>query len=158
MASDMRIWQNKLLREYAANITGTVLNVGAGEDKDAEGGFYRGYFLEADEYKTMDRFPGCDFHHFSELTAPKFDTVLCLWVLEHVYDIFTFVKDLHRITGTRLILAVPTKYPYHPAPEDFWRFTLESVGRLMQGFELEHVHEFDNKTNHGGIFVVGRKK
>lgn len=158
MASDMRIWQNRLLREYGKSITGSVLNVGAGEGVDAEGHSYREYFPRVSDYKTLDPyFNGSYYRDFSDVSA-AYDTTVCLWVMEHVYDIFTFMKDLHRVTGTRLIMAVPTKYPYHPAPGDFWRFTLESVGKLLAGFELEHVHEFDNKSNHGGIFVVGRKK
>ena len=55
-----------------------------------------------------------------------FDAVLCLEVLEHVYDPRAAVLSAARALrpGGQMILSAPSPgYPYHEAPVDVWRFT-----------------------------------
>ena len=64
----------------------------------------------------------------------SFDVALCLQVLEHVPDPAAAVRELHRIVrpGGRVLLTTHGVYPYHPNPEDLWRWTHEGLERLFR--------------------------
>ena len=73
----------------------------------------------------------------------EFDIILCMNVLEHVYDFHKAIENLHRALkpgGTALIF-VPVFYPFHDEPHDYWRFTEHSIRRLFNyfsGLEIKH--------------------
>jgi SAM-dependent methyltransferase len=64
----------------------------------------------------------------------SFDVVLCLQVLEHVPDPAAAVRELRRVVrpGGRVLLTTHGVYPYHPNPEDLWRWTHEGLERLFR--------------------------
>ncbi|HZS25126.1 MAG TPA: methyltransferase domain-containing protein [Gaiellaceae bacterium] len=64
----------------------------------------------------------------------SFDVVLCLQVLEHVPDPGAAVRELRRVVrpGGRVLLSTHGIYPYHPNPDDLWRWTHEGLERLFQ--------------------------
>jgi len=71
----------------------------------------------------------------------KFDRIICLAILEHVYNPFNAVKNLHKILKKKGIIFgyVPFIYYYH-APEDlkfqdFFRFTRDSLSYLFKDFK-----------------------
>lgn len=66
----------------------------------------------------------------------EFDLILCLNVLEHVYDVQAAVARLHRALtpGGRLVVMVPGYYPLHDEPHDYWRFTEHSLRRMLGHF------------------------
>ena len=59
----------------------------------------------------------------------SFDLVLCLQVLEHVPDPAAAIRELRRVVrpGGRVLLTTHGVYPYHPNPEDLWRWTHEGL-------------------------------
>lgn len=65
-----------------------------------------------------------------------FDTVLCMSVLEHVRDPDWVIGEIHRVLrpGGLLLLCVPFFYPYHPDPDDYWRFTASGIRELLREF------------------------
>jgi SAM-dependent methyltransferase len=73
----------------------------------------------------------------------EFELILCMYVLEHVYDVQAAVANMHRALrpGGTMVIAVPHVYPYHDEPIDFWRFTEHSLRRLCADFasvEIRH--------------------
>ena len=62
-------------------------------------------------------------------------------VIEHVGDPWRVVGEAARVLkpGGRLYLQAPFVIGYHPCPRDYWRFTAEGLGRLVEaaGLELE---------------------
>jgi len=64
----------------------------------------------------------------------SFDVVLCLQVLEHVPDPAAAVRELHRVVrpGGRVLLSTHGVYPFHPNPDDFWRWTHEGLAHLFR--------------------------
>lgn len=71
----------------------------------------------------------------------EFDLVLCMYVLEHVFDVQAAVTNMRRALkpGGRLLIAVPHIYPYHDEPIDFWRFTEHSLRELCRGFSAVEI-------------------
>jgi 2-polyprenyl-3-methyl-5-hydroxy-6-metoxy-1,4-benzoquinol methylase len=64
----------------------------------------------------------------------SFDVVLCLQVLEHVADPEAAVRELRRVVkpGGRVLCSTHGVYPYHPNPDDFWRWTHEGLAHLFR--------------------------
>ena len=73
-----------------------------------------------------------------------FGTAVCLNVLEHVQNPFRVFASLYQIMGNNSLLIIETvfSFPYHPSPNDFWRYTPDCLRHLGEqaGF---HVLECD---------------
>ena len=69
-----------------------------------------------------------------DMTEAKWGTVLCLSVLEHVENPFAVFDGLYRslLPGGLLILSTVFAFRYHPAPEDYWRFTPSCLRMLAE--------------------------
>jgi SAM-dependent methyltransferase len=64
----------------------------------------------------------------------SFDVVLCLQVLEHVPDPAAAVRELRRVLrpGGRVLASTHGVYPFHPNPDDLWRWTHTGLERLFR--------------------------
>jgi len=60
--------------------------------------------------------------------------VLCLQVLEHVPAPDAAVRELRRVVrpGGRVLASTHGVYPFHPNPEDLWRWTHTGLERLFR--------------------------
>ena len=67
----------------------------------------------------------------------EFDIILCLNVLEHVYEFQTAINNIHKALkkGGVAVVAVPAFYPLHDEPGDFWRFTEHALKRMFANFK-----------------------
>lgn len=79
----------------------------------------------ADLHGSIDAIPAGD---------ASFDVVLCLQVLEHVPDPAAAVRELRRVVrpGGRVLLSTHGVYPFHPNPDDLWRWTHTGLERLFR--------------------------
>jgi SAM-dependent methyltransferase len=106
-----------------------VLDVGAGDRP------YRDLFPDAVTFDVPGN-PHADLHGFVDeipAEAASFDVVLCLQVLEHVPDPAAAVRELRRVVrpGGRVLLSTHGIYPFHPNPDDLWRWTHQGLERLF---------------------------
>jgi SAM-dependent methyltransferase len=62
----------------------------------------------------------------------QFGTVVCLNVLEHVQNPFRVMAALYQVVraGGILILETVFSFPYHPSPNDYWRFSPECLRHI----------------------------
>ena len=81
--------------------------------------------------------PHADIHGSIEaipVEDASFDVVLCLQVLEHVPDPAAAVRELRRVVrpGGRVLLSTHGVYPFHPNPDDLWRWTHDGLAHLFR--------------------------
>ena len=81
--------------------------------------------------------PHADLHgSIDAIPVPdgSFDVAVCLQVLEHVPDPAAAVRELRRVVrpGGRVLLSTHGIYPFHPNPDDLWRWTHDGLDRLFR--------------------------
>ncbi len=87
--------------------------------------------------------------------------LLMLSVLEHHKDPFAAMRwayDMLEPSGY-LYVAVPSCWPVHDWPSDYWRFLPDGVRLLLANFELVSLVQ-EHENDHSGInqiFAVARK-
>jgi SAM-dependent methyltransferase len=110
-----------------------VLDVGCGVKP-----YYPFFQPHAAEYVGVDiDNPAADLTgSVDELPVPdgSFDVVLCTQVLEHAADPERAVRELWRAAapGGRVLASTHGVQVYHPAPEDYWRWTHAGLERLFR--------------------------
>lgn len=133
-------------------IRGKTLDLGAGLAK------YRQIIQsKATEYITFDKKPGKNIDVVGDaLNLPfsnhTFDTLISTQVLEHIEKPWIMVKEIYRVLkpGGICILTAPFLTPYHPDPNDFFRYTKEGLESLFknEGFEIIEC------SSYGQLFTV----
>jgi SAM-dependent methyltransferase len=136
-----RTWSDRVAKEVLGDVSqARILEIGSGrQDLGAEAYSLHPTFGDAAEFVQSDVNP--DFGHrvvdVTDMDIDKeFDVVLCMYVLEHVFDVGVAVDNMRKALrpGGRLLIAVPHVYPYHDEPIDFWRFTEYSLRELCRDF------------------------
>ena len=158
-----RRWTDAQVAQIAHDFRGSVLEIGSGrQDLGAEAYSLRHLFDPSVEFVQSDVNPTFG-HEVVDVTSmdleDRFDLIICLYVLEHVYDVSAAAENLHRALrpGGRLLLAVPHLYPYHDEPIDFWRFTEHSLRRLLERFDRVTVKAKGMRRFPRGLYVIATK-
>ena len=107
---------------------------------------------------NLDTDSECDITMDAEKHFPfddeSFDHILCLNLLEHVYDVRNVLSDSYRCihAGVKMIIVTPFLIPVHGCPHDFRRFTMDALRKMLKetGFEITHT-----KTLGCGALVAG---
>ncbi|MCK9438557.1 class I SAM-dependent methyltransferase [Patescibacteria group bacterium] len=84
----------------------------------------------------------CDQLPFSD---NYFNSALMFNVLEHIYNYNFLISETKRVlkNGGKIIGFVPFLVNYHPDPNDYFRYTKESLKKIFQenGFKLLEIKE-----------------
>jgi SAM-dependent methyltransferase len=75
-----------------------------------------------------------DFNEDFPIDSNLFNNILVFNVLEHVWDTRNILAESKRILapGGTIFGSVPFLFRFHSDPSDFWRFTHESMMRLLE--------------------------
>lgn len=123
--------------------------------------------FERQKIETMDINPGCppadiidDICAPSRLEYGRYDGIVCLSVLEHVYDPFAAIEQVHRLLqpGGYLLLHLPFLFRYH-APKDLeftdgYRFSRDGIAWLLRDFR--DVRLYSIRGPYSSIFNLHR--
>lgn len=140
-----------------------VLEIGSGK---AVGGDYSysasRIFDESNEFIQSDVDPSFG-HRVIDVTTfgdiESYDVVLCLNVLEHVYDHAAALRNLHNSLrhGGLLVVAVPFAFPLHDEPADYWRFTEHGLRIMLSDFADVQVRQRLFRRLPTGYFAIARR-
>ncbi len=119
-----------------------VLDYGCGSEQ------YRPVFeARGAECIGADIDPGHDLQFEPDKPLPlestSMDCVVSFQVLEHVRDVGLYLREARRVLkkSGSLLLSTHGIWPYHPHPQDFWRWTREGLRAIVEenGFEIRSV-------------------
>jgi SAM-dependent methyltransferase len=144
------------------NPPGPVLEVGSRQVQGPAGDL-RPLFLGR-EYLGCDAQTGPGVDRVEDIEHLSFPdgwagTVLCLNVLEHVWNPIRGMEEVRRVTavgGVALVVA-PFEFHVHSYPEDYWRFTPRAIERLFEGFETVLVGWQGHESSPRLVFALGQK-
>ncbi len=133
-----RLLEQKL--RYMAENCSMVLDVGQ-SSRDLFSLFERQKIETVD---IIQRIPPADI--IDDICAPsrlergRYDGIVCLSVLEHVYDPFAAINEIHHLLqpGGYLLLHLPFIFRYHAPPNleftDCYRFSRDGLAWLLRDF------------------------
>lgn len=108
---------------------------------DAGGAGHKDVIEDALDYavETWDMAPGedvdrvLDLEHCEGVADASVGTLICTSVLEHVRRPWLVAEQFARIVkpGGLVFVTAPWIFPIHKHPQDYWRFTLDSLGVLF---------------------------
>lgn len=142
----LRAWSNHFsrgdlhdwVRRRRAEVTGEVLNVGAGGE--IAGCVGACVSIDSDPARGPDIV--ADVQDLGEIFAEgRFAAAFAIEVLEHVLEPRRAIAELLRVLepGGRLFLSVPYLFETHDAPHDYWRFTDHGLRALLGDFEAVRI-------------------
>lgn len=72
----------------------------------------------------------------------SYDNVLLINVLEHIYHAQQLLEEAVRVTrpGGIIVVVVPFLFPIHPDPSDFWRFSGETLKKMLAELGVHDCH------------------
>jgi hypothetical protein len=135
------------------------MQVETGQPNDLRNLFAGREFVGTD----MREGPGVD--RIEDLRALSFGdgevgTALCLDTLEHCADPITACRELHRVTSAQggvCVIASVLLMGIHSYPSDYWRFTPEGFGVLLDRFDDLDVAGMGDPTMPFFVFGVGMR-
>jgi SAM-dependent methyltransferase len=140
-----------------------ILEIGSGRQDRGVGAYSVAHMFDSsNEFIQSDVNPAFG-HSIVDVTNmafdAEFDLVICLYVLEHVYDVQAAIAGMHASVrpGGRVIVAVPHVYPYHDEPIDFWRFTSYGLTRLFERFSQVEVKSCGLRRFPKGLAVIATR-
>lgn len=103
-------------------------------------------------YDSLDFFPRTkevtyvgDIQNMSMIPEGKYDSAICLEVLEHIPDPFRAVREIYRVLGDHgmVIISVPHLSRLHEEPHDYYRYTKYGLRYLLEqaGFKVIHLEQ-----------------
>jgi SAM-dependent methyltransferase len=153
----VRKFQHKHLRKLGKTIQNKkILEIGSG-DKTS-----KPFFDESNDFLCSDIFPEYG-HPIVDVTTmtfeEEFDVVVCLSVLEHVFEFQKAYENMYRAlkNGGVLILSFPGYYPFHAEPHDYWRFTEHSIRKLLSKFREVKIYHRGIRQYPFVYFILAKK-
>jgi SAM-dependent methyltransferase len=129
----IRAW----IQQHVADLRGPVLEVGTAgkpywwtELRDMRPDL-RWIGLDQEDGQRVDMV--ANIERMPEVPDRIFASIVCAEVLEHVWDPKAALRELHRVCVPGGVALVTTlfSFPYHPFPDDYWRFSRTCLRRLM---------------------------
>lgn len=108
----------------------------------------------------VDEIANCE--HLTEWAGGTcWDIVVSLEMMEHVRDWQACLRNLLEVVADDGLLLITTRsqgFPWHPFPEDNWRYSVRAMGELITsaGFKVLDLRR-DPEPHSPGVFVTARR-
>ena len=141
-----RYYQNIFIKKFGAECQGKVLEIGADQSWS-----YNNYFPKANEYLHTNIIGDFDLivdaTNMFSITDNSVDVIVCISVLEHIYEHKEAINEIERVLkpGGKLILTIPFGFPYH-YDVDYWRFTRDYFKYSDGQFYSTYNNKYGRKT------------
>lgn len=143
----IRTYSNRSIARFAQGVHDKrILELGSGKLVHGDDEYSaRRYFDASNEFIQTD-IAEEHGHQIVDVTdmsfRSEFDVILCMSVLEHVYQHDAAVSNIFEALkpGGIAIIFVPGMYPLHDEPTDYWRFTEHSFRKLLSAFKEVRIH------------------
>tara|TARA_Y100000031_G_C8177921_1_gene365003 strand:- start:361 stop:885 length:525 start_codon:yes stop_codon:yes gene_type:complete len=159
-----RSFNNKCVKKFAKDIENKkILELGSGKPVNGKHAYSAINFFDAsNEFTQSDINPGFGHEVINVETMQiknQYDIILCMNVLEHVFDFNKAIKNIHSALkpGGKLILFVPVFYPLHDEPNDFWRFTEHALKKILKDFNIKELKHSGVRQYPFAYFVEAQK-
>lgn len=137
--------ENGSVREYVqgfapSSYIGTDMRHGPGVD----------VMMKAEDLPKLSEAPGM---------LSRYDIVISTEMLEHAENWQGAFKGMIDILGEGGLLLITTRskgFAFHSYPHDYWRYSLDSMRRIIEGAGLEIIR-LDNDPDCPGVFLKARK-
>lgn len=129
-------WQVKrFLSTYKTDERIRVLEIGAGGTDGLVQFFPNITTLDIEASKKPDVVGDA---HKLPFSSESFDVIVCSEALEHFYNPFIAVAEMHRVLVPKGLVLVTTRFifPVHDAPHDYFRYTPYGMRELFKHFEV----------------------
>jgi SAM-dependent methyltransferase len=154
----------KKVAEIAKSTDGmVVLEIGSGKQENGKYPYSTEHlFKNCKKFIQTDIIPEFG-HKVLDITkfkdSNKYDLILCLNVLEHVYEYQKAVDNLHKALTKRgtLVIAVPFAFPLHDEPGDYWRFTEHSLRKILASFNEVKIQPHRSRRLPTTYFITAKK-
>ena len=141
-----RYMTDNYLKKILSETHGKVLEIGASPNSPYKKWSKSKEYLLTNcdmEYKKKENFKfdlAIDVKSI-DLSGNEMDFVICVSVLEHVDDPLISMDEMLRVLkpGGNLIVAVPWLYPYHEAPKDYIRFSVDWFNQFSSKTIVKHI-------------------
>ena len=146
-----RIAENEAIRNVTLH--GSVIDLGGGKDSGYRKLFLGEYTMTSanlDGHETTDIH--CDLEEPLPIADSAYDGVVMVNTLEHIYHCHELVREAFRISkqGSDVVIVVPFLFPVHPSPRDYWRFTEDTLTKMLADTGYTNVQVTPIAT---GVFV-----
>jgi len=160
----IRRFQNRNIKNIAKKIRNKkILELGSGKKINGKYTYsVKRFFDNSNEFIMSDINPKFG-HKTIDITKldvkHKFDVILCLNVLEHVFDFRKAIDNLYNALKPEgiALIVVPAYYPLHDEPRDYWRFTEHALKKLFSKFSI-NIKICGLRKYPIGYFLVAKKK
>lgn len=90
----------------------------------------------------------CSDIHEIQWEDNYFDTVILTETLEHLYEPNRAVCEIHRVMKSGGVCIASTRFifPYHPDPNDYYRFTWDSLRHVFKDFSKVEIYTHGNRV------------
>lgn len=126
--------RKRLFEEFLGRCEGPCLQIAV---KDEIGRKFGQNWTSVDKYDPHDYIDRHDDVEALGFDDGSFNAAVCWSVLEHVPHPQQAVAELYRVLrpGALVWVQLPFLFPYHAAPNDFWRVTPAGLRIWMEQFE-----------------------
>ena len=131
----MTMWRQLLYQEIETiKLDGSILDLGGSRTSRYHSLLKGEHSIDvANLDNGEDKEYNFNFEDAFPIESEKYDGIICLNVLEHIFNHQNFLNESFRIlkSGSTVILGVPFIMQYHPSPNDYWRYTEPTLHKIF---------------------------